>query len=55
VRILQRAVSFIDLLKVLLGFVSERGIRLKPVRVPYANEIFIGLPNIRPRGIRGNA
>jgi hypothetical protein len=54
-RILEGVVSFIDPLKLLLGSFPQLGIGLKSIRMPYAHKVFVGLPDLLPRGIRGNA
>jgi hypothetical protein len=50
-RILKREVSFVDLLQLLLGSALQLGIGLKSIRVPYAYQVFVSLPDHLPRGI----
>jgi hypothetical protein len=54
-RILERGVSFINPLKLLLGSVPQLGIGMKSIRMPYAHKVFIGLTDLLPRGIGRNA
>jgi hypothetical protein len=53
--VLEGVVSFIDPLKLLLGSFPQLGIGLESIRMPYAHKVFIGLPDLLPRSIRGNA